>query len=139
MIRTLNPYNSTAKTAEIMSRYRPIAPKPEPPVNPMFERPSMSQKMRESPYLRNLWPQLQARPTRSRKRGRPGFSPAALKRPRTHLVGFSTPSHVTSPAKNLSMHGFTHSPLQLPVPNTAQASPRLMEGLEERFQPPLMV
>ena len=128
MIRTLNPYNSTAKTAEIMSRYRPIAPKPEPPVNPMFERPSMSQKMRESPYLRNLWPQLQARPTRSRKRGRPGFSPAALKRPRTHLVGFSTPSHVTSPAKNLSMHGFTHSSLQLPVPNMAPSFAPLNGG-----------
>ncbi|GKG35341.1 hypothetical protein Tco_0440495, partial [Tanacetum coccineum] len=27
MLQTLNPYTSTAKTAEIMARYRPIAPR----------------------------------------------------------------------------------------------------------------
>ena len=90
----------------------------------------MSQKMRESPYLTNLWPQLQARPTRSRKRGRPGISPAALKRPRTHLMGFSPPSHVTSPAMNLSMHGFTHSPLQLPAPTMAPTFAPLNGGFD---------
>ncbi|PPE01254.1 hypothetical protein GOBAR_DD01748 [Gossypium barbadense] len=69
MIKTLNPYS--AKTAEIMSRYRPIAPKPEVlPEKSIDESSAMSQKMRQSPYLRNLWPQLQARPSRNRKRGR---------------------------------------------------------------------
>ncbi|XWS25500.1 hypothetical protein CRYUN_Cryun27aG0073400 [Craigia yunnanensis] len=66
MIKTLNPYSTTAKTAEIMSRYRPIAPKPEVPANSMNESSAMSQKIRQSPYLRNLKPQLQAR---TRKRG----------------------------------------------------------------------
>lgn len=130
MIRTLNPYNSTAKTAEIMSRYRPIAPKPEPPLNPLSERPSMSEKMRESPYLRNLWPQLQARPTRSRKRGRPGMSPASLKRPRTHLLGFPTPFYGASPAKNISINGIPHAPFQLPVPNMPPSFAPLNGGFE---------
>lgn len=104
MIKTLSPYANTAKTAEIMSRYRPIAPKPEAPVSPMSENP----KIRESPYLRNLWPQLQARPTRTRKRGRTAISPPTIKRSRTNLFGLSSPSHVTSLAKNLSLPGFAH-------------------------------
>ncbi|MBA0747254.1 hypothetical protein Gogos_004182 [Gossypium gossypioides] len=97
MIKTLNPYS--AKTAEIMSRYRPIAPKPEVlPENSIDESSAMSQKMRQSPYLRNLWPQLQARPSRNRKRGRgTGLSPpppttTALKRARTqYFLGLSPP------------------------------------------------
>ncbi|KAE8685743.1 NADH-ubiquinone oxidoreductase-related-like protein [Hibiscus syriacus] len=107
MIKTLNPYSTTAKTAEIMSRYRPIAPKPEAAAaNGMDESSAMSQKIRQSPYLRNLWPQLQARPSRSRKRGRAALSPPTLKRVKTHVFGL--PSHVTSPSKNLSLHGFSH-------------------------------
>lgn len=116
MIKTLSPYSTnTAKTAEIMSRYRPIAPKPEAPVSPMSESP----KIRQSPYLRNLWPQLQARPTRTRKRGRAAISPPTIKRSRTHLFGLSSPSHVTSPAKNLSLHGFAHG---VPLSNLAAVS-----------------
>ncbi|XP_021889593.1 uncharacterized protein LOC110808410 [Carica papaya] len=118
MIKTLSPYSTTAKTAEIMSRYRPIAPKPEVPMDPISDGAgsSMSQKIRQSPYLRNLWPQLQARPTRTRKRGRAPLSPPSLKRARTHhVLGLSVPSHVTSPAKALSSQAFTH----LPAPNLA--------------------
>ncbi|XVE55740.1 hypothetical protein DITRI_Ditri03aG0182400 [Diplodiscus trichospermus] len=117
MIKTLNPY-STAKTAEIMSRYRPIAPKPEvPAANSMNESSAMSQKIRQSPYLRNLWPQLQARPTRTRKRGRAALSPSTLKRARTHVLGLSSRSPVSSPAKNLSLQGFSLGNPQLSVPN----------------------
>ncbi|XVE95040.1 hypothetical protein REPUB_Repub02eG0062000 [Reevesia pubescens] len=117
MIKTLNPYSTTAKTAEIMSRYRPIAPKPEVPANSMNESSAMSHKIKQSPYLSNLWPQLQARPTRTRKRGRAALSPPTLKRARTHVLGLSSPSPVTSPAKNLSLQGFSHGIPQLSVPN----------------------
>ncbi|XP_004290979.1 PREDICTED: uncharacterized protein LOC101290919 [Fragaria vesca subsp. vesca] len=121
MIKTLNPYNSTntAKTAEIMSRYRPIAPKPETsPTTPTGESPALSQKIRDSPYLRNLWPQLQARPTRTRKRGRAAISPPTLKRQRTsHVFGLSPACHVTSPVNNLTLDGFPHPLTQLALPN----------------------
>lgn len=122
MIKTLNPYSNTAKTAEIMSRYRPIAPKPELPTNPGDESPSStSQKIRQSPYLRNLWPQLQARPTRTRKRGRAALSPPTLKRQRAHhhVLPLSPPCHVTSSSNNLSFQGFAHGVQlsQLPIPN----------------------
>ncbi|KAE8057046.1 hypothetical protein FH972_013768 [Carpinus fangiana] len=113
MIKTLNPY-STAKTAEIMSRYRPIAPKPEAPTDPSrSESPSISQKIRQSPYLRNLWPHLQARPTRTRKRGRSAISLPSLKRPRTHILGFASP------------FGFP----QLPTPHEAPEQPATPPGL----------
>uniref|UniRef100_A0A6N2MUF7 DUF7950 domain-containing protein n=1 Tax=Salix viminalis TaxID=40686 RepID=A0A6N2MUF7_SALVM len=117
MIKTLSPYSNTAKTAEIMSRYRPIAPKPEDPASSLDESSSMSQKIRESPYLRTLWPQMQARPTRTRKRGRASVSLPTIKRSRTHLLGLSSPSHVISPAKHLSLQGFVHGIPQLPAPS----------------------
>lgn len=60
-----------AKQAEIMARYRPIAPKPAPASALTEESP----RINESEYLRAMWPQLQARPTRTRKRGRTAFSP----------------------------------------------------------------
>lgn len=76
----VNPYASAAKTAEIMSRYRPIAPKPMDTGggdgggcgdnSNYVDGMMMSEKIQQSPYLRNLWPKLQARPTRTRKRGR---------------------------------------------------------------------
>ncbi|KAJ0085186.1 hypothetical protein Patl1_08807 [Pistacia atlantica] len=106
-----------------MSRYRPIAPKPEAPVSSLSESP----KIRQSPYLRNLWPQLQARPTRTRKRGRAAISPPTIKRSRTHLFGLSSPSHVTSPAKNLSLHGFAHG---VPLSNLAADSGSLENPTE---------
>ncbi|GMI91084.1 DROUGHT RESPONSE GENE [Hibiscus trionum] len=115
MIKTLNPYSSTAKTAEIMSRYRPIAPKPDVPANSMNESSGMSQKIRQSPYM---WPQLQARPSRTRKRGRGALSSAApLKRARANIPELSSPSFVTSPAKNPSLQGFSYGIPQLSVPN----------------------
>ncbi|KAG4382465.1 hypothetical protein AAZX31_14G087400 [Glycine max] len=119
MIKTLNPYPNPAKTAEIMSRYRPIAPKPETSPNSSMSEgscSSLSQKINQSPYLRNLWPQLQARPTRTRKRGRAPLTlpSSSLKRHKTtHILGFCPPCHVvtSSPAKNLSFQGFA------PLPN----------------------
>ncbi|KAI4316607.1 hypothetical protein L6164_024573 [Bauhinia variegata] len=116
MIETLTPYSNTARTAEIMSRYRPIAPKPENPDNPMKDSSSLSQKIKQSPYLRNLWPQLQARPTRTRKRGRAAFALPSLKRHKTHVLGFCPPCHITSPQKNISLQGFAPGVPQLPLP-----------------------
>lgn len=106
-----------------MSRYRPIAPKPELPTNPGDDHSpsSVSQKIRQSPYLRNLWPKLQARPTRTRKRGRAALSPPTLKRQRSHhqVLGLSPPCHVTSSANSLSLQGFSHGAQlpQHPIPN----------------------
>ncbi|KAE8683320.1 NADH-ubiquinone oxidoreductase-related-like protein [Hibiscus syriacus] len=102
MIKTLNTYYNTAKTAEIMSRYRPTAPKPEVPANAVDESSAISQVIRQSPYLRNLWPRLQSRPSRTRKRGRTALSLPTFKRAKTHVPGLS------SPAKNLSLHCFSH-------------------------------
>lgn len=107
-----------------MARYRPIAPKPtdqQIPVKPINgENPSsssMTQKIMESPYLRSVWPQLQARPTRTRKRGRTSVGPTAFKRlrPSNYLQPFSPYDQVSnSPAKNLSLHAFAHPPNGLP-------------------------
>ncbi|KAK6130811.1 hypothetical protein DH2020_035452 [Rehmannia glutinosa] len=95
-----------------MSRYRPIAPKPEssnPNSMAENENSGLPNGIRKSPYLRNVWAHLQARPTRTRKRGRTAaFAPPSVKRARTCLQGLSPPFQVTnSPAKNLAMHGFT--------------------------------
>ncbi|KAI3758564.1 hypothetical protein L6452_06131 [Arctium lappa] len=126
MLQTLNPYTSTAKTAEIMARYRPIAPRPQAPLTSNggsgdgdgsgSSPSSMSPTIRQSPYLRNVWPHLQSRPTRTRKRGRTSLGPPpppTFKRPRTLLQGLSPPFHITtSPARNLSIQGFAPLPLQ---------------------------
>ncbi|XP_065847540.1 uncharacterized protein [Euphorbia lathyris] len=107
MIKTLNPYSNTARTAEIMSRYRPIAPKP---VNPdaaaaVDNNPS---NITHSPYL---W---QTRSTRTRKRGRAAVSPPTIKRTRTHhILALSSSTHlIYSP--RLSFQAF---PQGLPLPN----------------------
>ena len=122
-----------------MSRYRPIAPKPETNSSSSMSdgsnnnnnNNSLSQKIKQSPYLRNLWPQLQARPTRTRKRGRNPIAllpPSSLiKRHKTttttthHVLGFCPPTcHVTShPTKNLiSLQSFNLPSIsQLPLPN----------------------
>lgn len=118
-MQTINPYN-TAKTAEIMARYRPIAPKPENPANPNEDNDSsMPQGIRKSPYLMNVWNHLQARPTRTRKRGRTALAPPSLKRKRACLQGLSLPYYnqvmANSPAaKNLALQGFVHDPTSLP-------------------------
>ncbi|WCJ35563.1 hypothetical protein M5689_016810 [Euphorbia peplus] len=117
MIKTLVPNysntNNTARTAEIMSRYRPIAPKPENPAAASADSPS---NISNSPYLRNLW---QTRPTRSRKRGRANVSPPIIKRSRTTLpiLGLSSSHHhviYPPPPTNLSFQSF---PQGLPLPN----------------------
>lgn len=110
MMQTLNPYN-TAKTAEIMARYRPIAPKPESPatnsnINGGDSNSSLPEGIRKSPYLMNVWTHLQARPTRTRKRGRTALAPPVMmKRTRTCLQGLSTPYQVSA-----SPQGFVHDP-----------------------------
>ncbi|KAF5740608.1 hypothetical protein HS088_TW11G00684 [Tripterygium wilfordii] len=118
MIKTLSPYSDAAKTAQIMSKYRPIAPKPEVPIN---ESPPMSQKIRQSPYLGNLWPQLQARPTRTRKRGRAAVSLPTSKRQKAQMFSLSSPSFLASPAKNLCLQVFAHGLPQLTVTNPVVA------------------
>ncbi|XP_030528642.2 protein transport protein SEC31 [Rhodamnia argentea] len=134
MIKTLSPYSSapasTAKTAEIMSRYRPIAPKPEtvPSANSAAaESPtpsSMSPKIRQSPYLRSLWPQLQARPTRTRKRGRTAISPPAIKRPKAAaaLAGIPPP-YALPPTTSLSLQVFTHGLPHIPLAGLMESPP----------------
>ncbi|KAE9586216.1 hypothetical protein Lalb_Chr24g0399501 [Lupinus albus] len=119
MIKSLSPYPNPSKTAEIMSRYRPIAPKPEASSTSMNEGTITSQKIKNSPYLMSLWSQLQARPTRIRKRGRtPLALPSSFKRQKTHLIGLCTPCHVTSPSKSLSFQTFPSLPqLHFPLPN----------------------
>ena len=115
MIKTLNPCSNPAKTAEIMSRYRPIAPKPETPSNSTSEgSSSLSPKIKQSPYLRNLWPQLQARPTRTRKRGRalPSF-----KRQKTHVLGFCPPTCPVTPPPTKNLCSFSPALPQLHLPN----------------------
>ncbi|KAL1209403.1 hypothetical protein V5N11_020725 [Cardamine amara subsp. amara] len=130
MIKILKPHShhpqntTTLKTAEILSKYRPIAPRPGNGANDDDPSSSMSRKISQSPYLRNLWPQLQARPTRTRKRGRGAMGPTsslALKRPKSYV---SSPQRVIGhPIKTLSFQGFTHG-----LPNLAQVGFALENG-----------
>lgn len=130
--QAMNQSSNTAKTAEIMSRYRPIAPKPDLVLtNPTSDGGggggglSESEKISQSPYLRNVWANLQARPTRTRKRGRTSLGPPTLKRSRSvHFFGLvPSPSHLT-PAQTLSIHGFGHGP-EAQSPSTLVTLPLL--------------
>lgn len=102
MLQTFNPYNSTnARTAQIMARYRPIAPRPDVP--------------RENPALDRVLPHLQARPSRTRKRGRTSLGlPLSGKRLRSgYLQGLLSPPYQIpppSPAKALSLHAPSNLP-----------------------------
>ncbi|KAM7264733.1 hypothetical protein ACFE04_002416 [Oxalis oulophora] len=81
----MNPCNNVSrrgKTAEIISRYRPIAPKPT-----HDDDDHDNSKINQSPYLRKVWPQLQAMPTRTRKRGR-GFEFDPRKAPQPTLIKY---------------------------------------------------
>ncbi|CAH9053710.1 unnamed protein product [Cuscuta europaea] len=102
MLQTLtNSYPTAAKTAEIMARYRPIAPKPETSVCPSPDVASNNSNalppgISRSPFLRDVWRQLQARPTRSRKRGRSHVPPPPPKRVRSGpsgMQGVSPPNY----------------------------------------------
>ncbi|XP_051149912.1 uncharacterized protein LOC127264424 [Andrographis paniculata] len=108
MIRTINPC-AAAKTAEIMSRYRPIAPKPEV-ASQENDGSALPDGIKKSPYLRNVWANMQARPTRTRKRGRTAAfaaPPPPVRRTRACLQGLAPPYQIgDSPARNLAMHGF---------------------------------
>ncbi|KFK28109.1 hypothetical protein AALP_AA8G473800 [Arabis alpina] len=112
MIKILNSHShhshstTTLKTAEILSKYRPIAPRPGTPrVNEDDSSSSMSHRINQSPYLRNLWPQLQARPTRTRKRGRGGMGPSSHLSLKRHKP---STQRVLAPIKTLSFQAFTH-------------------------------
>ncbi|WZZ10514.1 hypothetical protein YC2023_096435 [Brassica napus] len=104
--------------SEILSKYRPIAPRPG--TNQLNDNESssssyMSHKISQSPYLRHLWPQLQARPTRTRKRGRGGMGPTShlsLKRPKSLATSTKTPTQrVFGPIKTLAFQAFSHAGL----------------------------
>nr|XP_043615933.1 uncharacterized protein LOC122587833 [Erigeron canadensis] len=130
MLQTLNhPYTTTAKTAEIMARYRPIAPRPQTTQTSNgatividvdntssgsgSDPPSLSltPSIRQSAYLRNVWPYMQSRPTRTRKRGRIGPSLSAFKRPRSLLQGLSPPYNIAaSPLQRLQIQVFAPPP-----------------------------
>ncbi|KAI3776567.1 hypothetical protein L1987_46353 [Smallanthus sonchifolius] len=135
MLQTLNPYTPTAKTAEIMARYRPIAPKPQTSNAAAGDEGSgspMSPTIRQSAYLRNVWPHLQSRPTRTRKRGRTSLGPPAFKRPRTLLQGLSPPFHITKttlPLLPLS------SPQNMQPPNVSKI-PEEKDLLAQLQKPP---
>ncbi|CDY11795.1 BnaC03g57830D [Brassica napus] len=124
MIKILSSHNShhshstttTLKTAEILSKYRPIAPRPgTTQANDNDSSSFMSHKINQSPYLRHLWPQLQARPTRTRKRGRGGIGPTShlsLKRPKSLATSAKTPTQrVFGPIKTLAFQAFSHAGL----------------------------
>lgn len=84
MVQSMNPpYSFQSKTAEIMSRYRPIAPKPSLPLpnnnNPPARPESTSlvtcqeTTQHQQQFLHLLWPRLHdRRTTRTRKRSRGG-------------------------------------------------------------------
>ncbi|KAL7245407.1 hypothetical protein ACSBR2_000688 [Camellia fascicularis] len=113
MMQALNPHSTTSKTAAIMSRYRPIAPRPDTPIDPISDdTSSLSQKIKNSPYLRKVWPNLQARPTRTRKRGRTSLAPPAIKRPKTQHLFTLSPPPPPPPPHSSSMHGFSSHALQ---------------------------
>ncbi|KAG6425125.1 hypothetical protein SASPL_115550 [Salvia splendens] len=114
-----------------MSRYRPIAPKPETPSSAADTDSSsaLPNGIRKSPYLSNVWAHLQARPTRTRKRGRTAPFPAAssVKRPRTCLQGLSpspSPAHMHAFPRPLDTAAATTEYVALPLLYCAAAAPK---------------
>ncbi|XP_031125628.1 uncharacterized protein LOC116027965 [Ipomoea triloba] len=90
MMQAVSPYSGGSRSkAEILARYRPIAPKPEAPTSPSDDNNALPESIRKSAFLRNVWPHLQARPTRTRKRGRSAFALPPLKRARAYFHGFA--------------------------------------------------
>ncbi|KAL1821867.1 hypothetical protein ACET3Z_016736 [Daucus carota] len=127
-MQTLN----SSKTAEILARYRPIAPKP--PDHQLTDKdsstnsnpPAMPEKIRESAYMRSVWPRLQARPNhRARKRGRALLAPIlpSLKRSKG---GFAFSPYL-SPKSLLS---FLASPNVFP-PNYTTAVSTVQAGAQD--------
>ncbi|PIA29372.1 hypothetical protein AQUCO_06000028v1 [Aquilegia coerulea] len=114
MMNSMNVYSSSStssKTDQILSRYRPIAPKP------VVEGPPTPENTQQSPFSKYLL----TRPSRNRKRGKSGCLPSKRART-TQSAAFSTPCGVASLAKNtqlgLSLQGYGHGfPSQLPIPS----------------------
>lgn len=129
MMQAVNPYSGGSRSkAEILARYRPIAPKPEPPTSPSGDSGSnaLPESIRKSAFLRNVWPHLQARPTRTRKRGRSAFALPPLKRARVCFQGLAPPHPyhhqvLNSSAANTWPNYSNGFPPQIPIihPNPA--------------------
>ncbi|XP_058080711.1 uncharacterized protein LOC131228882 [Magnolia sinica] len=116
---------STSKTDQILSRYRPIAPRPQLPPNPLLDGPPIEKNIL-SPFLKNLSSHHKTRSTRSRKRTKTCNSTAAQKRSKTHHLTQPSP-HASCLAKKtqlpLSSQTFGHGLPCFPYP-----SPRFEEG-----------
>ncbi|XP_042509270.1 uncharacterized protein LOC122084915 [Macadamia integrifolia] len=100
----LNIYSSLSKTNQIMSRYRPIAPKPQlsmhhhPILDSMSAPPRRAQRHRHL-FRNNLSPHLPTKPsTGCKKRTKARFSPRTLKRLSTSLPEFSSSSPHAAPS-----------------------------------------
>ncbi|KAI4339816.1 hypothetical protein MLD38_024716 [Melastoma candidum] len=94
MIKALPP-PSYSRTAEILSRYRPIAPKPDP-LPPGCTSPD---KIPPSPYHRTLLPQFHTHPARTRKRGRGASAASSLSSSSSKRHRSAVPSaHAASPS-----------------------------------------
>lgn len=115
MIKTLD-ISSSSKTDEIMSRYRPIAPKPLMlQQNPLLQPPASDNGQQRSPSLR-----------RPRKRSRAGIPSSSHKKAKPHVItNFSSSAGTTLPpalAKKtqlglgLSLHGFGPGVSGFPFP-----------------------
>ncbi|KAJ4962248.1 hypothetical protein NE237_022187 [Protea cynaroides] len=119
----LNIYSSLSKTDQIMSRYRPIAPKPQPSIHhhpTTFDStsPPPQKAQRPRPFLRNLSRSLHTNPARGcRKRtSKAGFSPCSSNTSRTSLLDFSSSNpHAASSSTS-------------PLARNALVSPSMRQG-----------
>lgn len=98
--------STSSKTDQILSRYRPIAPKPP------LEGPPTPENIQQPPFSKTHQ-YLLARPSRNRKRIKNGGLPSsAAKKLKSARPAFS-PTRVASPAHNsqlaFSLHGFSHA------------------------------
>ncbi|KAF9621159.1 hypothetical protein IFM89_016653 [Coptis chinensis] len=118
IMNSVDTCSFSSKTDQILSRYRPIAPKP------LVEGPTTPENNQQSPFSRNN-SYLLARPSR-RKRGKSGYLPAKRTKTSHHPAAFSSPCGVASLAKNtqlsLSLQGFGHGFPQFPLPNSGLGS-----------------
>nr|GMD99465.1 translation initiation factor IF-2-like [Ipomoea batatas] len=56
MMQAVSPYSGGSRSkAEILARYRPIAPKPEAPTSPSDDNNALPESIRKSAFLRNTW------------------------------------------------------------------------------------
>ncbi|KAL6013029.1 hypothetical protein ACLOJK_003519 [Asimina triloba] len=112
---------TTSKTDEIMSRYRPIAPKPQLPPHSLLDGSPDA----ESPFLTRALSSLQkTRSTRARKRAKTCNSTAAQKRPKIRIIQQQPSSLDSCLAKHTQLPLFEHGLPCFPYP----PSPRLPDS-----------